>query len=391
MQDRFKSRLLEAARTFGTPLYAYDWLEIEARARTVLDAFSSDEQLKCRVFYAMKANPNLNLLRRMRERLGLGFEACSGGELERAVRAGATGADIVLHGPGKFDRDHARAREVDATIMLDAPGEVERVARNAPGARVMVRVNPGLAVHTHDHLATGNATSKFGVRVQDVPDVVHQAERAGLEVLGLHMHIGSAIEEPSDYAEALERVSNLARVIGPKPVFDMGGGFGLDFDLGPLAQLGREAAARFQARELWLEPGRWLVARAGVLLTTVLEVKQTARRFAAVDAGMSELIRPMLYGAKHAVVSLAPERRLETLDLAGPACESGDVLARDVSIPAPERGDVLAVLEAGAYGSSMSSMYLTRSRPAEALLEDDAWVLIRRRETMDELLLTETI
>jgi diaminopimelate decarboxylase len=391
MREGFRSKLLEAAQTFGTPLYAYDWREVETRARAVLNAFSSDESLKCRVFYAMKANPNLNLLRRMREGLGLGFEACSGGELERAVRAGAPGTEIVLHGPGKLDQDHARALEIGATIMLDAPGEVERVARSAPGAHVMVRVNPGLTVHTHDHLATGNAASKFGVRVQDVPDMVHHAERAGLEVLGLHMHIGSAIEEPSDYAEALERVSNLASELGARPVFDMGGGFGLDFDLGPLAQLGREAAARFQARELWLEPGRWLVARAGVLLTTVLEVKETGRRFAAVDAGMSELIRPMLYGAKHAVISLAPERNVQTLDLAGPACESGDVLARDVSIPAPERGDVLTVLEAGAYGSSMSSTYLTRSRPAEVLLEDGVWKLIRRRETMDELLLTETV
>jgi diaminopimelate decarboxylase len=391
MREEFRSKLLEAAQTVGTPLYAYDWREIETRARAVLNAFSSDESLKCRVFYAMKANPNLNLLRRMRERLGLGFEACSGGELERAVRAGAPGTEIVLHGPGKLDRDHARALEIGATIMLDAPGEVERVARSAPGAHVMVRVNPGLTVHTHDHLATGNASSKFGVRVQDVPNMVHHAERAGLEVLGLHMHIGSAIEEPSDYAEALERVSNLASELGARPVFDMGGGFGLDFDLEPLAQLGREAAARFQARELWLEPGRWLVARAGVLLTTVLEVKETGRRFAAVDAGMSELIRPMLYDAKHAVISLAPERNVQTLDLAGPACESGDVLARDVSIPAPERGDVLTVLEAGAYGSSMSSTYLTRSRPAEVLLEDGVWKLIRRRETMDELLLTETV
>ncbi len=391
MREAFRSRLLEAAQTFGTPLYAYDWREIETRARAVLNAFSSDELLTCRVFYAMKANPNLNLLRRMRERLGLGFEACSVGELERAVRAGATGAEIVLHGPGKLDRDHARALELGATIMLDAAGEVERVSRNAPGARVMVRVNPGLTVHTHDHLATGNATSKFGVRLEDVPDVVRGAERAGLEVLGLHTHIGSAIEKPSDYTEALERVADLAGVIGSRPVFDMGGGFGLDFDLGPLAQLGRETAARFQARELWLEPGRWLVARAGVLLTTVLEVKETARRFAAVDAGMSELIRPMLYAAKHPVISLAPERTLETLDLAGPACESGDVLARDVSIPAPERGDVLVVTEAGAYGSSMSSTYLTRSRPAEVLLEDGLWKLIRRRETIDELLFTEML
>jgi diaminopimelate decarboxylase len=256
---------------------------------------------------------------------------------------------------------------------------------------VVVRVNPGLTVSTHDHLATGNASSKFGVPLDHVIETVRNAEKLGLEVLGLHIHIGSAIEDPNDYALALERVSDLSNAVGPRPVFDMGGGFGLRFDLGPLAQLGREAASRFQAKELWLEPGRWLVASSGVLLTTVVDVKSTARDFAVVDAGMSELIRPMLYGARHPVVSLAPQRPSVTIDLAGPACESGDVLAKDVSISAPQVGDVLAVLEAGAYGASMSSTYLTRPRPAEAILEGGVWSLIRRRETWDELLTTEMV
>lgn len=391
MREEFRSQLLEAARQFGTPLFAYDWLEIESRARAVQDAFSSTDELKCRAFYAIKANPNLGLLRRMRERLGVGFEACSLGELERTLRAGASGNDIVLHGPGKLEASHVRAAQVGATIMLDSPSEAARVARSAPGARVVVRVNPGLTVSTHDHLATGNAASKFGVPLERVPDTVRDAEKLGLEVAGLHLHIGSAIEDPRDYAEALTRVSNLSDAIGPRPVFDMGGGFGLRFDLSPLAALGREAASRFQARELWLEPGRWLVASSGVLLTSVIDVKSTGRDFAVVDAGMSELIRPMLYGAVHGVVSLAPQRPPVTLDLAGPACESGDVLARDVSIPAPQPGDVLAVLEAGAYGASMSSTYLTRPRPAEAILEDGVWRLIRRRESWDELMATETV
>ncbi len=391
MRDEFRSHLLQAAHQFSTPLFAYDWLEIESRAQAIQSAFSSDETLTCRAFYAMKANPNLGLLRRMLDRLGVGFEACSLGELERAVRTGASGRDIVLHGPGKLDASHARAFEIGATVMLDSPSEVARVARNAPGAQVVVRVNPGLTVSTHDHLATGNASSKFGVPLDQVIETVRNAEHLGLEVLGLHMHIGSAIEDPNDYALALERVSDLSNAIGPRPVFDMGGGFGLQFDLKPLAQLGREAATRFQAKELWLEPGRWLVASSGVLLTTVVDVKSTARDFAVVDAGMSELIRPMLYGARHPVISLAPERPSVTLDLAGPACESGDVLAKDVTIPAPQVGDILAVLEAGAYGASMSSTYLTRPRPAEAILENNVWSLIRRRETWDELMATEMV
>jgi diaminopimelate decarboxylase len=389
MRSEFQARLSEAAETFGTPLYAYDWAEIQARADSIWQAFGNLEGLQTRAFYAMKANPNLNLLRRLRN-LNFGFEACSGGELERAILAGAPGSSVIMHGPGKLEADFVRALEVGATVALDSVNESSRIAKVAPKSRVLIRVNPGLRVSTHDHLATGNAESKFGVRLEDVPEAVSRAEKSGLEVAGLHMHIGSHIENPEDYTEALERVSGLAVQIGPRPVFDMGGGFGLHFNLEPLAKLGQQAASRFQAKELWFEPGRFLVASSGALVVRVLEVKQTARKFAAIDAGMSELIRPMLYGAVHPVTSLVTDpRELETVDLAGPACESGDVLARDVSLPKPQIGDLLAVGTAGAYGASMASNYLTRSRPAEVLLENDAWHLLRRRETVTEILNAE--
>jgi diaminopimelate decarboxylase len=389
MRSEFQARLTEAAETFGTPLYAYDWTEIQARADSIWAAFGNLEGIQTRAFYAMKANPNLNLLRRLRD-LNFGFEACSGGELERAILAGTPGSSVVMHGPGKLEADFVRALEVGATVALDSVNESSRIAKVAPKSRVLIRVNPGLRVSTHDHLATGNAESKFGVRIQDVPEAVSRAEKLGLEVAGLHMHIGSHIENPEDYTEALERVSGLVAQIGPRPIFDMGGGFGLHFNLKPLAELGRQAAARFQAKELWFEPGRFLVASSGALVVRVLEVKQTARKFAAIDAGMSELIRPMLYGAVHPVTSLVTAaRELETVDLAGPACESGDVIARDVSLPKPQIGDLLAIGTAGAYGASMASNYLTRSRPAEVLLENDAWTLFRRRESVQEMLRAE--
>ena len=394
MRSEFQARLLDAAEMFGTPLYAYDWHEIQARADSIWAAFGNLEGIQTRAFYAMKANPNLNLLRRLRN-LNFGFEACSGGELERAILAGSassgpTGSNVVMHGPGKLEADFVRALEVGATVALDSVNESIRIAKVAPKSRILIRVNPGLRVSTHDHLATGNAESKFGVRLEDVPEAVSRAEKLGLEVAGLHMHIGSHIENPEDYTEALERVSGLAAQIGPREVFDMGGGFGLHFNLEPLAKLGSQAASRFQAKELWFEPGRFLVASSGVLVVRVLEVKQTARKFAAIDAGMSELIRPMLYGAVHPVTSLVTDpREPETLDLAGPACESGDVLARDVSLPKPQVGDLLAIGTAGAYGASMASNYLTRSRPAEVLLENDQWHLLRRRETVQEMLRAE--
>jgi diaminopimelate decarboxylase len=319
----------------------------------------------------------------------VGFEAVSGGELERAIIAGSSGDQIVLNGPGKLDADYARAAEIGATIILDNMLEAKRCSSFAFGNKVLIRVNPGLQVSTHDHLATGNASSKFGVRLEDVPQAVSNAEKAGLEVIGLQMHIGSSIENPNDYVQALERMANLAKQIGSRRVFDMGGGFGLDFTLEPLAKLGWDAAKAFGATELWVEPGRWLVAESGVLLTTVLERKSTARDFAVVDAGMSELIRPMLYDAKHPVENLSHHSKLETIDIAGPACESGDILARDVQLPEARVGDVLMIGVAGAYGSSMASHYLTRPKPAEVLLENDEWQMLRRRETVKELLALE--
>ncbi|HWG85996.1 MAG TPA: diaminopimelate decarboxylase, partial [Deinococcales bacterium] len=194
---------------------------------------------------------------------------------------------------------------------------------------------------------------------------------------------------PEDYRHALEAVAALAGRIGQRPVLDVGGGFGLGLELAPLAALAWEAARAFGAT-LWTEPGRWLVARAGVLLTSVLEVKRTGRPYVVCDAGMTELIRPMLYGAEHPVLPLSGGAGGEAWDLAGPACESGDVLARDVPLGQPERGDLLAVLEAGAYGASMASNYLTRPRPAEVLLLDGEWRQVRRRDTLAEMLAAET-
>ncbi|MFN3265852.1 MAG: diaminopimelate decarboxylase [Deinococcales bacterium] len=379
----FKSRLLEAASTYGTPLYAYDWATIALQLERLRTAFGS-----AKIFYAMKANPNLGILKRLNAQ-GVGFEAVAGGELERAILAGATGQQLVLNGPGKLGGDYARAAEVGARIILDNLSEATRAAKYAPRAEVLIRVNPGLTVSTHDHLATGNASSKFGVSLPDVPQAVQNAENAGLQVIGLQMHIGSSITDPEDYVVALERMAGLAGQIGSRQVFDMGGGFGLAFDLAPLAKLGHQAALAFGASELWIEPGRWLVAESGVLLTQVLERKSTARNFAVVDSGMSEFMRPMLYSAVHKMENLSAARDEVMLDIAGAACESGDILGRDVQLSDPHVGDIVAILVAGAYGSSMASNYLTRPRPAEVLLENEQWVVLRRRETVQEILQTE--
>lgn len=367
-------QLKEAADRFGTPLYVYDAAELDGALTRVRAAFGD-----ARLFYAMKANPNLTLLGRLRA-AGVGFECVSAGELARAAKVGASGGEVLLNGPAKTDQEYRLGGELGASFVLDRPGEVGLLP---PGSRVLVRVNPGLSVSTHDHLATGAASSKFGVRPAEVPGLLLGLREAGHEVLGLHLHIGSAIRDSGDFSAAFARISELRPQTGELGVLDVGGGWGLDADLGGVAAEARRAAAVFGA-ELWAEPGRYLVARSGVLLTRVMGRKTTGRDFTLLDAGMTELLRPMLYGAEHGVRALW-EGQPTPSDLAGPACESGDLLGLDVLLPLAERGDLLAVLDAGAYGAAMSSNYLTRPRPAEVLWDGQDWVVMRRRERLEDI------
>ncbi|CAM3721072.1 diaminopimelate decarboxylase [Deinococcus saxicola] len=372
--------LQTAAERFGTPLYVYDAAELDAALLRVRAAFGA-----ARVYYAMKANPNLTLLRRLHA-AGVGFECVSPGELARAEVVGASGAQILVNGPAKSDAEYAAGARLGATFIVDRE---EEVALLPPQSQALVRVNPALAVSTHDHLATGAAGSKFGITLQQAPRVLEALRAAGHTALGLHVHIGSAIRDAHDFTAAFGRLSELREETGPLAVLDAGGGWGLDADLHGIAREAWAAATAFGA-ELWVEPGRYLVARAGTLLTRVVGTKRTGRNFCLVDAGMTELLRPMLYGAAHPVTPLWDGPETADWDIAGPACESGDLLARDISLPQPRRGELLAIGEAGAYGAAMSSTYLTRSRPAEALYEPGRhsgadWTPIRRRETPQDV------
>jgi len=377
-------QLLGAAARFGTPLYVYDAAELDAALSRVRSAFHD-----ARLFYAMKANPNLSLLARMRA-AGVGFECVSAGELARAVKVGAGGEDILVNGPAKSDEEYAEGARLGATFIVDRAEEARLLP---PRSRTLVRVNPALEVSTHDHLATGAGSSKFGVPLAQVPAVLDALKAAGHDARGLHVHIGSAIRDAGDFAAAFRRLSELRPRVGELEVLDVGGGWGLDADLSGIAAQARSAAQVFGA-QLWAEPGRYLVAGAGVLLSRVVGLKSTARPFVLLDAGMTELLRPMLYGAEHPVKALwqrgeAGSQEMGRYDLAGPACESGDVLARAVPLPDPHRGDVLAFLDAGAYGGAMSSNYLTRPRPAEVLW-DGEWRVIRQRESVEAIWAAET-
>ncbi|GMA13782.1 diaminopimelate decarboxylase [Deinococcus metallilatus] len=370
-----RAELSTAAERFGTPLYVYDAAELDAALARVRAAFGT-----ARVFYAMKANPNLTLLRRMRA-AGVGFECVSAGEIARAEHIGAKGDAVLVNGPAKSAEEYAAGARLGATFIVD---RAEEVGLLPPRSKALVRVNPALAVSTHDHLATGAAGSKFGVTLEQAPGVLRALREAGHDARGLHVHIGSAIRNAADFSAAFARLMDLHPQTGDLEVLDVGGGWGVDADLAGIAREAQAAASVFGAR-LWVEPGRYLVARAGTLLTRVVGTKRTGRNFLLTDAGMTELLRPMLYGAQHPVTALWDGEAREKWDVAGPACESGDLLARDVPLPSPTPGDLLAIGEAGAYGASMSSTYLTRSRPAEALWDGSSWTLIRRRETPQEV------
>ncbi|WP_155299407.1 diaminopimelate decarboxylase [Deinococcus kurensis] len=371
--------LQTAAHTYGTPLYVYDAAELDAALARVRAAFGD-----ARVYYAMKANPNLSLLRRLHAQ-GVGFECVSAGELARAAHIGAAGDRILVNGPAKTPGEYATGAQLGATFILDRE---EEVALLPPASRALVRVNPALNVSTHDHLATGAVGSKFGVTLDQAPRVLDALRAAGHTALGLHVHIGSAIRDAHDFTAAFHRLGELRAHTGPLDVLDAGGGWGLGADLHGIAREARAAAATFGA-QLWVEPGRYLVAQAGTLLTRVVGTKRTGRNFVLVDAGMTELLRPMLYGAQHPVTPLwdrsGPDTQDGTWDLAGPACESGDLLGRDLTLPDPQPGDLLAIHEAGAYGAAMSSNYLTRARPAEVLRDGNTWTVIRQRETPQDI------
>jgi len=378
LDPAFKAAIEELLPRVETPFYAYDQRAFLREAEGFRRAFPEAWPL-----YALKANPRLFFLRALRE-LGYGLEAVSLGEVLRGYRAGFLPSEVLLNGPVKTPAAlSALAQAGVPRIGVDSRADLERVARLLPGAEVLIRVNPDLPVATHPHLATGRGESQFGVLPEEVPALWRRAGELGLRPLGLHLHLGSAIERAQDFEAGYRVVEGLLDLLPGVRVVDLGGGFGLELDLAALAP--RVAAFARRVEEVWLEPGRRLVARAGVLVTRVWGEKRTRRRYLLLDAGMTAFLRPALYGARPPVVPLYKSEEEGVFDLAGPACESTDVLAREVRLPVPREGDALLVLEAGAYGASMANRYLDTPRPAEYLFDGERWHELRPKEGYPEL------
>jgi diaminopimelate decarboxylase len=394
--------LEETARRFGTPLFVYSRAAIEGAWHRYARALSG---VPHRVCYAVKANGNGAILR-LFAGLGAGADIVSGGELKAAVRAGFPPEHIVFAGVGKTDEEIALG--LDHGIgdwNAESEEEILRLGRAAVArgvvARVSLRVNPDIDPRSHPYISTGLREAKFGVDIARAPDILRRARGlAGVEIVGLQCHIGSQITDLDPLVAAARDLARLSRRLldegFPLRTVDLGGGLGVDYAGGGAPDPAAFARAVLPELEdlpltLLVEPGRSLVAPAGVLLTRVLYVKEGhGKSFVVVDAGMNDLLRPALYQAHHRIEPVRPRGRPSMLaDVVGPVCETSDFLARGREVEPPDPGDLLAVFDVGAYGFSMASNYNMRPRAAEVLVEDGRARLIRRRETFDDLVGTE--
>lgn len=396
------------ARRHGTPLYVYSGDQIVERLSLFQNAFAGREHTIC---YAVKANSALAILKLLAAH-GAGFDIVSGGELERVLAAAPEAADrVVFSGVGKTAAEIDRALEAGILeFNVESEAELELLAKRARKAqrraRFALRVNPDVFAETHPYISTGLREHKFGVDIRQAAAIYKTAARnRWLEAYGVSVHIGSQIRSAEPFGKAMERVARLVEHLRRDGVVlqsvDAGGGLGIDYHGGPFdaaAKVAEYAAAVEKALggfdgRLTIEPGRFIVGQAGALVTRVLNVKRNGKKtFVIVDGAMNDMIRPALYQAYHDVIPVRPRAgRPKLVDVVGPVCESGDFFARDRKMAPVQAGDLVALLDAGAYGMAQSSNYNTRMRPAEVLVVGGRAKLIRRRETMDDLLAPERV
>jgi len=398
--------LRRLAEEFGTPLYVYSQGHVVGQYESLDRAFSRLDRLIC---CSVKANGSLALVRALTQ-AGAGFDIVSGGELYRVVQAGGDPTKCVFAGVGKTRDEIEYALKLGIySFNVESEPELGRIAeiarRMGRRAPIAIRVNPGVDPETHRYISTGKHGSKFGISIQQSLDVYRKAARLdGIEIRGVQMHIGSQITKLAPFVLAIKKITPLVeqiREIAPDTLqfFDVGGGLGIRYrnEQPPTATEFARAVTPHLRRlglKILFEPGRFIVGNGGVLVSRVLYVKQTpVKRFLIVDAAMNDLIRPALYESYHDIVPVAAHsgRRNVTVDVVGPVCESGDFLAQGRRMAAVEEGELVAVMSAGAYGMAMASNYNARPRPAEVLVRGRRYELVRRRESIKDLVSGETV
>jgi diaminopimelate decarboxylase len=395
-------KLEDLAKKFGTPLYAYSYHTLIDHYLKLKSAFSQINPLIC---YSVKANSNLSILKALIAK-GAGLDIVSGGELFRAQKAGCPAGKIVYASVGKTDKEISAAISRGILFFnVESQAELENINRIARSlnkvTRVAIRINPDVEAKTHKYISTGKITNKFGIDLDSAYKILLlRGKFRNLNICGLHIHIGSQITQSAPFVEAIKKVSNFIQRLKIKGIgleyLNIGGGLGIIYD--------HEApqTAAIYANEIIpllkktglkiiMEPGRFIVGNAGILVVKVLYIKHTPKKkFIIVDGGMNDLIRPALYCAHHNIWPLVKNAKSEKADLVGPICESGDFLAKERLMAKVKEGDYLAVMSAGAYGFSMSSNYNSRLRAAEVIVVKDKVSVIRKRETLEDLIRNES-
>ena len=392
------------AESAGTPTYVYSAATLRARYRAIDDAFAGYPH---RLHYALKANSAFALVRLL-GKAGSAVDANSIWEIELARRAGFDPADIVFTGVGKSDEELECAVPLGLrAINVESAGELARVeaiaTRMGVAARVAIRINPDIDARSHPHISTGLRINKFGVPVDAARELaVSIANRPSLRLVAIHVHVGSQITTLEPLRRAAAFLAGTARELAGSGIqleyLDAGGGLGVAYDDAPTVAPEEYVRAlvseiRPTGLPIVVEPGRSIVGPAAVLLARVVDLKprDAGSTFAVLDAGMTELLRPALYNAFHRIEPVKPRAAANHLyELVGPVCESSDVVGRDRSLPALEQGDLVAIRDAGAYGSAMASNYNRRPLPAEVLVDEGGWRVIRRRQTVDDMLALES-
>ncbi|MBV1701258.1 MAG: diaminopimelate decarboxylase [Hyphomicrobiales bacterium] len=403
-----KVALADIAREVGTPFYCYSRAAFEERYQTFSSIFEGTPHLLC---YAMKANSNQAILTTL-ARLGAGMDVVSEGELRRALAAGVPGEKIVFSGVGKTEPEMAFA--LDAGILcfnVESEPELEHLSQVAVAkgtrARISVRVNPDVDAGTHAKISTGTYANKFGIPIDEAPRVYERAAKLpGIEITGVDMHIGSQITDLKPFDRATARLAALARQLmgqGHKLThIDVGGGLGVVYQRDNRPPPSPHDYAQTILKhtgglglKLVFEHGRLLAANSGVLVTSVIYVKQGAgKRFVIVDAAMNDLIRPTLYDAYHEITTVqspATGAKLGKVDIVGPVCESGDYLAQNRDLPPVESGDLLAVHSAGAYGAVQAGEYNTRPLIPEVLVDGERWAVVRARPSYEAMIRADIV
>ncbi len=395
---------VELTRRYGTPLYVISERRVRQNYQRLFEALAHNYS-KVKIYYAMKANGNPSVLKTLKSE-GANIDAVSPGEAFTALTNGFPPSRIMFTGTNVRNDELRFVTDSDITINVDSQSELNRLLKITVPRIVSVRVNPEIGAGHHEHVITAGRDSKFGLWEQDVVKAYETANNAGVGSFGIHMHIGSGVLDPAPFVEALDKLLNIAKKVHEQigiefEFVDMGGGIGVPYkpeeEELDLTDFSDKVLSTFKGKTkkyglgepyFFVEPGRFLVADACVLLTSVNTVKTTPfKKFLGVDAGFNTLVRPTMYGSYHHIVvanKLAATEE-ESYDVAGPICESGDLLARERFLPRVEEGDLLAVLTTGAYGFSMSSQYNARPRAAEVMVNEGKFKVVREREQMNDL------